>query len=183
MYMVNTQQKKAGDPAHQKETEEKNTNRECHCKENGCIDCEQTVKLAEEYKSRYLRALADYQNYERRVQVQQVEQIVFANKELMLKLLPFLDDLDRAQPFVQDSNLVHIKNSFIKILQHEGLKEIDVLGKEYDPYNAEVLEMVSGEKDAIVVEVLRKGYMLNDKIIRVAQVKVSKKSEKKSEHK
>jgi molecular chaperone GrpE (heat shock protein) len=50
-----------------------------------------------------------------------------------------------------------------------------VQGKEYDPNNAEVIDMVEGGKDNVVVEVLRKGYELNGKIIRIAQVKVSRK--------
>jgi molecular chaperone GrpE len=129
----------------------------------------------EDYKAKYLRALADYQNYERRVFEQRTELIKNANKELILKLITFLDDLDRAEQFVSDKNLAHIKDSFYKMLSSEGLEEIDVLNKEFDPYTSEVVDMVAGEKDNIVVEVLRKGYMLNGSVVRVAQVRVSKK--------
>lgn len=129
---------------------------------------------AEDFKAKYLRALADYQNYERRVQEQRIELIKGANKQLVLKLISFLDDLDRAEAFVADKNLVHIKDSFFKLLKSEGLEEIEVLNKEYDPYTAEVIDMVKGEKDNMVVEVLRKGYMFNGAVLRVAQVRVSK---------
>jgi molecular chaperone GrpE len=129
----------------------------------------------EDFKAKYLRALADYQNYERRVQEQRIELIKGANKQLILKLISFLDDLDRAEAFVSDKNLAHIKDSFFKLLKSEGLEEIEVLDKEYDPYTAEVIDMVKGEKENMVVEVLRKGYMFNGAVLRVAQVRVSKK--------
>lgn len=138
--------------------------------------CVESKARAEEYKSKYLRALADYQNYERRVQDQRMELIKGANKQLILKLLTFLDNLDRAELFVEDENLAHVKESFMKVLQEEGLTELDVVNKEYDPYTAEAIEMVAGKKENMVVEVLRKGYTYNGTIIRVAQVKVSKKT-------
>ena len=145
-------------------------------KEKTIDPCVESKALAEEYKSKYLRALADYQNYERRVQDQRMELIKGANKQLILKLLTFLDNLDRAELFVEDENLAHVKESFMKVLQEEGLTELDVVNKEYDPYTAEAIEMVAGKKENMVVEVLRKGYTYNGTIIRVAQVKVSKKT-------
>ncbi len=179
--MTHTQQKKPIDATQKQQPEPEKTEEKCNeecccCEDNGtCQECEEMKKQVEEYKAKYLRALADYQNHERHVQNQRVELIAMANKELISKLLPFLDDLNRAEAFVQDKSLVHIKSSFMKMLENEGLKEIDVLDKEYDPYTAEVIDMVPGEKDGIVVEVLRKGYVFNEKLIRVAQVKVSKK--------
>lgn len=142
--------------------------KECSCEE--CVKCE-------EYKAKYLRAIADYQNYERRVQDQRIEWIKSANKNVVIKLLTFLDDLERAELFIKDPNLVHVKESFSKLLKNEGLEEIEVLNKPYDPYNAEVVDMKEGEKDNMVVAVLRKGYTYHGQLLRVAQVTVSKKSE------
>lgn len=146
-------------------------------KEDVSVSSEIQEQPQEDYKAKYLRALADYQNYERRVQDQRGELIKSANRELILKLISFLDDLDRAELFITDKSLIHVKDSFYKILSSEGLEEIQVLEKEFDPYTSEVIDMVPGEKDNIVVEVLRKGYTLNGSILRVAQVKVSKKGE------
>ena len=129
----------------------------------------------EDFKSKYLRALADYQNFENRVTVQREELINSANKYLVIKLLSFLDNLDKAEVFVKDNHLKLIKDSFHKLLKDEGLKELEIKGKEYDPYTAEVIDMVEGEKENQVVDVLRKGYEMNGKVIRVAQVKVSRK--------
>lgn len=138
-------------------------------------ELEEAQNKAEEYKSKYLRALADYQNFEKRVADQRIELVKGANQELILKLLGFLDNLEKAEAFVKDPNLKLVKESFYKTLESTGLKEIDMIGREFDPYTAEVIDLVEGDKDNIVTEVLRKGYELNGKVIRIAQVKVSKK--------
>ena len=132
-----------------------------------------------DYKAKFLRALADYQNLEKRVTEEKIKLIRTANKEFILKLLFFLDNLNRAELFVKDENLKMIKQSFEKLLENEGLKEIVVLGKSYDPYTSEVVDIVEGEKENEVVEVLRKGYVFFDQLLRPAQVKVAKKIEKK----
>lgn len=129
----------------------------------------------EEYKTKYLRALADYQNYEKRSTEARTVSEKNACKHLLLKLLPFLDHLEKAELFVKDEGLKLIKNQFDQTLRDTGLKEIEVIGKPYDPYTAEVVEVVQGNTDNVVTEVVRKGYMYGDEIIRVAQVKVSKK--------
>jgi len=152
---------------------------ECECGKKECENCETLKKLGEEYKSKYLRAIADYQNYERRVQDQRVEWTKNANKNVILKLLTFLDNLERAELFVKDQNLAQIKESFMKMLQSEGLAEIAVINKPYDPHTAEVVDIKEGDADNIVVAVLRKGYIYNGQLLRVAQVTVSKKAEKK----
>lgn len=145
----------------------------CECSKE---ECDVLKKQVEEYKSKYLRAIADYQNYERRVQDQRVEWTKNANKNVILKLLSFLDDLERAKAFVSDPSLVHIKESFNKMLKNEGLEEIEVLNKPYDPYTAEVIDMKEGKEENIVLAVLRKGYLYNGQLLRVAQVTVSKKA-------
>ena len=140
------------------------------------FNLKQVKEQIKEYRERYLRALADYQNLEKRMIQEKTDIIRNANKQLILKLLPFLDNLDKAELFIKDSGLKMIKHEFYRILKDENIEEIQVIGKEFDPQFAEVVDMVEGEKDNIVVEVIRKGYMLNGKILRVAQVKVTKKT-------
>lgn len=135
----------------------------------------------EEYKNKYLRSLADYQNLEKRVDEDRIQVRQNANRFLLLKLLPFIDNLDRAEVFVKDTNLQMVRNEFMKVLKDEGVEELVVLGKEYDPHTAEVIDIVKGEKDNFIVEVLRKGYVYNGNILRVAQVRVSKKAVQNSE--
>jgi len=144
-------------------------------KEEKIKELENLKKELEDYKNKYLRALADYQNLEKRV-IEEKELIVkTANKNLILKLLPFLDALDKAEVFVKDQGLKIVKENLIKVLKEIGVEEIDVLNKPFDPMTSEAIDIVAFDKDNIVVEVLRKGYKFQDKILRVAQVKVGKK--------
>ena len=143
-------------------------------KDSNKLEIEQFKKQVEEYKNKYLRALADYQNLEKKTREERQSLIKSANSHLILRLLPFLDTLDAAEIFVKDEGLKLAKNQLEAILKEMGLVEVEVLNKEFNPHLAEAIEMVAGEKDNQVVEVLRKGYKLEEKILRVAQVKVSK---------
>lgn len=131
-------------------------------------------KQAEEFKNKYLRALADYQNLEKRVNEEKFEIMKMANKNLLVKILPFLDNLEKAEIFIKDEGLKISKNHFLQILKETGLEEIDLLNKDFDPNLAEAVDIVPGKEDNKVMEVLRKGYKFEEKILRVAQVKVSK---------
>lgn len=126
------------------------------------------------YKHSYLRALADYQNFEKRVGEQKEDFIKSASKRIITKLLPLLNNLEKAEVFVKDPGLKLIKDELEKILKEEGLEELKVLGSIYNPEYAEAVEIIDGEQDNKIVEILRKGYKLNGKVIQVAQVKVSK---------
>ena len=98
-----------------------------------------------------------------------------ANKNLLIKILPFLDNLEKAELFVNDEGLKISKDHFMQILKEAGLVEMDLMNKDFDPVYAEAIDIVEGKEDNKIVEVLKKGYMFEDKIIRIAQVKVSKK--------
>ncbi len=135
-------------------------------------------KLKEEletYKKQYLRALADYHNLENRINEERERIGKRATKAFVLKLLPFLDNLEKAEVFVKDEGLGLIKNQFSKILKDEGLEEIQILGGQFNPELAEAVDVVKGEDDNIVQDVLQKGYMLDGEVVRHAQVKVTKK--------
>lgn len=138
-------------------------------------EMESLRQQVEEYKNKYLRALADYQNLEKRISDERFELIKMANKNLLVKILPFLDNLEKAEIFVKDQGLKFSKDHFLQILKEVGLVEIEIINADFDPVLAEAIEIVPGKDENKVVEVLRKGYKFEDKIIRVAQVKVSKK--------
>lgn len=129
----------------------------------------------EEWKGKYLRALADYQNLEKRVVENRQEFVQYAAKELIVKLLVVLDTLEKTEQHLKDQGLSLAVKSFIDILQKEGVEKIEVLGEKFDPRTMECIEIIGSEKGDEVVEELRKGYKIADKIIRVAQVKVGKK--------
>ena len=137
-------------------------------------EIESLKQQIEEFKNKYLRALADYQNLEKRVDDERFELMKMANKNLLIKILPFLDNLEKAEIFIKDEGLKISKEHFLQILKEVGLEEINLLNKDFDPNLAEAIDIVPGIEDNKVVEVLRKGYMYEGKIIRVVQVKVSK---------
>ncbi len=128
----------------------------------------------DEFKNKYLRAIADYQNLEKRVGEERFELMKMANKNLLVKILPFLDNLEKAEVFVKDPGLKISKDHFLQILKEAGLEEINVLNKDFDPVSSEAIDIIPGKEENKVVEILRKGYKFEDKIIRVAQVKVLK---------
>ena len=117
------------------------------------------------------RVMADYDNFKKRTVRDQLEFVKYSNRELLTKLLPVLDDLERAEAHVKDAGLSLAIKHLREVLSAEGVSELEVAGKTYDPTLAEVTETVDGPKDQ-VVEVVRIGYKLNDQILRPAQVKV-----------
>lgn len=119
------------------------------------------------------RALADYQNLKKRVEADQVEFIKYVLNQFLLKLLPVVDDLEAAQAHLKDQGLTLAVNKLKTILTEEGVKEMELLNQVFDPKLAECLEPAPGKKDQ-VIEVAQKGYLLNDKVLRPARVKVGK---------
>lgn len=133
-------------------------------------------KLQDELKylrEQALRARADYINLEKRNLKEREEHIAFSNANLLLSLLPILDTLEEAQKTSQDEGLKLACAQFKKVLSEEGLEEIGVLGKIFDPLFCEAAEVTRGEENR-VLEVIRKGYFYKGKILRPAQVKVGK---------
>lgn len=139
-------------------------------------ELEKAQALAEEYKTQYLRALADYRNYERRVNEQNEQVKSRIKADVINKLLPFLDNLEKAEVFIKDIGLKMIKDQFVQTMEQLGLKEIELEGKEFDPHVAEAVEVVEGKKDNLIVKVSRKAYKLNDQVIQHGLVTVSKKA-------
>lgn len=140
------------------------------------IDGLEKVKLErDDFKNKYLRALADYQNLEKRIRDQNTHLANLTVANTILKLIPFLDDLEKAEIFIKDAGMKMVKDKFNQVLKDMGVEELEVLDKQFDPVFAEAIEVIPGEKENNVVEVLRKGYKFNNKVIRPAQVKVSKK--------
>lgn len=132
-------------------------------------------KEIEDWKSKYLRALADYQNLEKRVVEQRQDIVRYAAEKIIQELLSVLDTLEKAEKHLNDSGLSLGVKNFRTVLEVNELKKIDVLGKKFDPLEMECIEVVGDSKGDDVIEELRNGYKLGDKVIRVAQVKVGKK--------
>lgn len=138
-------------------------------------ELQKSQQQTQEFKKQYLRALADYQNLEKRIKDERAEIMKIAQANVISRLFPVLDNLRQAEIFVKDPGLKLVQDSFMNVLRELGLKEIELLGKEYDPHVAEVVDVVQGEEDNMIVEVVTKGYEYNGKVMRPGQVRVSKK--------
>lgn len=127
----------------------------------------------EELEEKWKRALADYQNLEKRLEKKKEELVKFSNASLIDKLLAVLDSLEKAVDHLKDKGLKLVLEQFKAVLSSEGLSEIKAQGEKFDPKTMDAVEMVKGKRD-IVAEVVLKGYLLNNKVLRPAKVKVGR---------
>ena len=139
----------------------------------------------EEAKDKYLRKVAEFENFKRRNAKERVEFIQTAGKEVITEMLDVLDDCDRAQKQIESSEDVKgikegvllVFNKFRNKLQARGLKPMETLHKEFDPDLHEAVTEIPAptpELKGKIVDEIMKGYYLNDKIIRHAKVVVGK---------
>jgi molecular chaperone GrpE len=134
---------------------------------------------AEENLASWQRAQADFSNFRRRLEQDKVEAIKYAESEMLLKLLPALDDLDRAVKAIPANiageawvtGVAGIARKFHNILESVGLTEISAMGQPFDPNIHDCALLACGPADIIVAE-YEKGYQFRDKIIRHARVAV-----------
>ncbi len=131
-------------------------------------------KKLEEVTNNWKRALADYQNLEKRATGEKEEFAKFANKELILKLLPVLDTLEKLANHLKDESVKLTLNQFHDVLSKESVEKIVTLGKDFNAEEMECVEITPGEENKVIKET-RPGYKLKDKVIRPAQVIVGKK--------
>jgi molecular chaperone GrpE len=137
-------------------------------------ELEKLTEQITEFEAKYKRALADYQNLEKRVAEQRIELIQGANKDLLLRILPVLDTLLLAQQHANDKSIEVSANHFLDVLKSEGVTRIDTKDKTFDPSLMEGIATVDGEEGKVINEA-RAGFMLHDKLLRAAQVTVGKK--------
>lgn len=125
------------------------------------------------------RALADYQNLERRYEKEKKDFLEYANSILILKLICSLDNFEKVQGYLKDNGLELAIKEFKKVLSEEGLTEIEVKEKLFNPYDMEAVDMVEGGESGKVAEVLSKGYNFKKRVLCPAKVKVYKGEERK----
>lgn len=135
----------------------------------------------DEFKDKYQRLLADFTNYKQREEASKADFKKFAVSNLVEKLLPVLDNFDRALKDQDESDpmikgIVMTRDEMLRVLQNEGLEEILSDGEAFDHnLHQAVLAEESDEVEADhIIETFQKGYKLNNKVIRPAMVKVAK---------
>lgn len=125
----------------------------------------------QELETRYVRVLADYHNSEKRLQTEREKIVLYANEILLAKILEILEDLEQALIHSKDDGLEKIVQKFRNILRENGVEEIDAKGHHFDPNLHEAIESTAGD-EGLIIKVHRKGYTLNDKVIRPSLVAV-----------
>jgi molecular chaperone GrpE len=133
-----------------------------------------------ELEDKLLRVAADFDNYKKRAARERAEYVTLANERLVKELLPVLDDLERALAAVGEHQeaaveegvrLVH--RSLATLLERNGVKEIDAVGK-FDPHVHEaLLSQPSDAEEGSVIDVVQKGYTLGDRVVRPARVVIA----------
>lgn len=140
-------------------------------------EIEDLKKQIEEWKGKYLRALADYQNLERRTIEEKKDIRSYAAEHILGRILPVFDTFKRAQDHLKDPGLELAFKELTAAFEEQGVERMVVLGKSFNPHEMECVEVVEGEENKVIEEVLP-GYVLHGKLLRVAQVKVGKNSNK-----
>ncbi|MFH1508904.1 MAG: nucleotide exchange factor GrpE [bacterium] len=137
---------------------------------------------AKDYLAGWQRAKADYLNLQKRIEKDQADFKNYATEEILLSLLPIIDNFTAAfkTKQVKDDSwregIKHIKNQLEKFLADHDVIEIATKGKTFDPTIHEAVEHIKNKKFVTgqIVEEVRKGYKLHDKVLRASQVKVAK---------
>ena len=148
---------------------------------------EEALREKDQFRAMAQRAQADLVNYRRRAAEEMDELRRAANSHLLLQLLSFLDDLDRALALVPDDavapgwmeGLQLVRRNMDNILDLEGVSKIEAEGKPFEPWEFEAVQYQETEdaEEGRVIEVVRNGYMHHDKVLRAAQVVVAKRPE------
>ena len=161
--------------ADNEETSEAETN------EEGEAEQKDNSAEAEEWKDKYIRLYAEFENYKKRTLKEKAELILNGSEKTVKAVLPILDDFERAlldktedAPAIKEGfELIYKK--FLKTLESLGVKKIETDGKDFNVDYHEAIAMVPGmgdDKKGKVIDSVQTGYMLNDKVIRHAKVAV-----------
>ena len=147
-------------------------------KEVEILELEEKVK---EYHDKYLRLSAEFDNYRKRTLKERMDLMKSAGEEIIVKVLPVLDDFERARQFMENAKDVEavktgvdlIYSKLKETLFQKGLKEIPAKGEEFDTDKHEAITKIPAPEEQLkgkIVDVIEKGYYLNDKVIRYSKV-------------
>ena len=166
----------AGEKAEEEAAEEEG-------KEEEAKKAEEEAKKAEEAESeRYMRLMAEFQNFKRRAAKEKSDIHAYANEKIVGDLLPVLDNFERAldtetedEGYAKGMQLIF--EQLKTALNNAGLEEIKAMDEEFDPnvHNAVMTETIEEKEDGTITKVLQKGYKLTDKVVRPSMVAVNKK--------
>jgi molecular chaperone GrpE len=141
------------------------------------IEAEKLKQQLQEYKETLQRLQADFENYKKRVEREIITQQDYSHQQLIKKFLPILDSFELAlkntgnfDKFKKGVELIYAQ--FYSLLENQGLKAINAVGEQFDPYKHEALMQEESEKDNKILEEFQKGYTLKGAVIRHSKVRI-----------
>lgn len=147
-------------------------------------ELEQAKAQAAEYLDGWQRAQAEFSNYKKRQEAERAQMAQFASMGLLRKLLPVVDDFERAIATLPDNlsrlswceGILLIKHKLDAILESEGVKPIETAGKSFDPlyHEAVTYEEAPGYEEGQIISEVQRGYMMGERVLRPAMVRVAK---------
>ena len=152
---------------------------------SAAASAEQLQKERDDYYDRLLRKTAEFDNFRKRVERERKDFTEWAAADVLSDLLAVMDDFDRAlaaqapaeaQPYKTGVELIH--KALADLVKKRGVTPIETLGTDFDPHKHQAVayDVVDGAREGDVVQELRKGYMLGERLLRPALVKVAKAS-------
>ena len=165
----------------EEQQEVKNETSEEQPKEAATEPEKKVVEENVDFKDKYIRLSAEFDNYRKRTLKEKMDFLKTASSEILQKLLPVKDNFERALKSMETADDVEalkegvdlIYNSFSDILKNNGLKEIEALHRDFNVDLHEALTKIPAPSEELkgkVVDVIEKGYILNEKVIRYAKV-------------
>jgi len=145
------------------------------------VDIEKYENEIQELKEKYLRLSAEFDNYRKRTLKEKSDLLKSAGESSIVKILPVVDDFERAMASMNDARdidavkdgILLIYNKLKESLSQQGLKEIPAIGEEFNTDVHEAITKIKAPEDKLkgkIVDVVEKGYFLNEKVIRFAKV-------------
>ncbi len=125
---------------------------------------------------KYLRLYSEYENYRKRTNIEKADLLLNGSREMMKAILPVVDDFERALAATADEGVQLIYNKMMKILEQKGLKAMESKGEVFDENLHEAITRIPAPEEDLkgkVIDVVEKGYYLNDKVLRYAKVVVA----------
>jgi molecular chaperone GrpE len=147
-------------------------------------ELEEAQSQADQYLEGWQRAQAELANYRKRKEAEWQQQIHMSNASLIARILPVLDDLERAiqtvppglQGITWIDGVLLIKRKLEHVLESEGVQPIETAGQSFDPFYHEAVtyEEMAGYEDGQIIGEVQRGYLLGDRVIRPAMVRVAR---------
>ncbi|MCQ9207403.1 MAG: nucleotide exchange factor GrpE [Omnitrophica bacterium] len=139
-------------------------------------------KKAEEYKDKWLRTLAEYENLKKRFEKEKIEFLKFSNEQILLELLPIIDHFDRAEDAARQhkhgevfsKGVEMILKELHRLLERNGVEKVKTVGEKFNPHIHEGIAVVDtcDHPDEAIAEEISPGYLIHGKLLRAAKVKI-----------